>query len=237
MKVDKFNNTLEAYPSCASDTLVGCFTMYLFGNDTYNERISLRAKLVERMDPEDAQQNKRVGFVSSVKLFCTLVSDMYSVTIHIGDRVYGSGMSTMYILKSDEGRFILLRVKRDMKQAHGPHTFDLWSHVEPGKAVKVMKLTPPSVPGYECHWCTPVPATTLFSIIPNGKLWREVLQDPNDTLYVYCGTTLVATQVYHGKTNPYFYLVAGQLVVLIAKSEQHALASLREFNALVHSGI
>jgi hypothetical protein len=82
--------------------------------------------------------------------------------------------------------------------------FDLWYHPEPGRSVVV---GPVGAVG-------PVETVGLYSVIPHGQLWRHVLTVPGSALHVYANSIHVATQEYHSKTNPYFYIDLASLVTI-----------------------
>ncbi len=110
-----------------------------------------------------------------------------------------------------------------------PPLLDLWNHPEPGKAVQLMTL--------ECigdvHTAVITESSVLYSLIPHKRLWRHILTEPGQVLYVYNDRQLVATQVYHGKTNPYFYPSGATITAIITShGEKAAFALLCEFRAL-----
>lgn len=226
------------------DTLMACFTEYLHGSTNRENRLTLRKQLLSDSDAEFTLLNQKEGMITDIGRFCRLFSNRYNVLIHLFDehgreQVIGEkGVASVYIKKSKEGRFSLLRMEEDSDQQQ--HLFDLWIHPEPGKAINLTKLTPSIVPGF--HTVSIVPeANVLYSIIPNGKLWRHVLTTPKHALYVFVDSLLVSVQVYNGKTNPYFYAPNGsgrtiQITVSLTpdgESTTCAEARFREFAALV----
>ncbi len=181
--------------------------------------------------------DQKEGFIGNVDAFCRRFSDIYFVAIHLFDSrgkehvvmATGKEMASMYIQQTDEGRFQLLQMKKRGHLLPLEETlFNLWNHPEPGKAVNIAPLTPPSAPGYHVHSVTIDGNGSLYSIIPHGdKLWRHVLIEPQQVLYVFADSRLVSTQVYHGKTNPYFYIdgeaTISVLICSLGEKAAHAL--------------
>ncbi len=244
---DKFNNPLEIQPEVyTSDTLLSCFATFL-----RRTRSELRREIIPHLPPDP--RNDRDGYIGDIDDVARIVSSLYSVSIWINGRVVagGAAAATVYLVNGDKG-FQLMRIRGKSKaNDDSPFLLDLWNHPEPGKAVELMTLTPPQTVGYGVHWGqmgnigndgsigNGETVCTLFSIIPHDKLWRHVLTDPKDVLYVYIGTTLVATQAYHAKTNPYFYIDTNESIyALITKDgEKAAYALLCEFTSLVCTSI
>jgi len=237
---DKFNNILiprQEDWGKSRDTLLKCFSVFLG-----IPRKLLRQQVLEGTPEEFALVHQREGFVGDVPTFCRRIAARYGISVHIFDsrgREYShsDGAASIYLLQSDEGRFHLLQMKRTVPTVMAP-LFDLWNHPEPGKAVKLASLSPPCAPGYNVHSINVADASPncLYSMIPSGdKLWRHILNEPEQVLYVYINSLLVATQVFHAKTNPYFYIEEGSTisVVITTSGEKAAYALLCESTALL----
>ena len=88
--------------------------------------------------------------------------------------------------------------------------FTLWACVKDGESVKVAESVENK------FQLDTFDENMLYTITPNGKLWRHVLTMENKSMYILCGDEIVSEQVYHAKSGPYFYIT--RLPLLIALS-------------------
>lgn len=290
---DKFNNKLVVYPSnLDKDTLMGCFAIYLCGNDTRAERMKLRKRLlmhfkncldsknpyvhpcirsfVNRIHftnekiPKSAesffmnsetefiseglkfiQQNSVEGFISDKHTFAYLISELFKVHVHLNDMIvsynaFEEDIYSMYIIEED-GRFQLLTHYNNITNTYKPPNGleREKSNLSPsmfvlrcceGETCNVIdRFTPPHIEGYRVHHCNVenFDENLIYVVTPNpGKLWRDVLQK-DETLYVYSGFECLTSVTYHGKTNPYFYIIDNKLACVIKKNQDDADKAVR----------
>ncbi len=191
-EVEKFESNVK------SDTLMACFSLFLYGNELRENRLKIRAQLLDYSDSEEFKLiNKRESFISDKFAFCKLFANLHHVTIHLGDTIIGKGPDIHLI--EEGGRFYLMkRTKEETKEVF----FHLWTCLGEGKAVQSADIFQfgPNI----FRTSVSLDENVLYTVIPNGKLWRHVLEK-GKILCVFCDRTCVSEQEYHGKTNPYFY--------------------------------
>jgi len=94
--MDKFGNTLIAYNlQSKQDTLMACFTVFLYGRESQKDRLELRKKLLEKCTKniEFVQKNAdKEGFISNKDTFINLFVELYQVNVYYNNELYGNGL-------------------------------------------------------------------------------------------------------------------------------------------------